>query len=555
VGALVAAALPRLDGSKADGVHLLWTPPAGAGYSLDGFDIQRRKASGRPKPQCYRLSGDELEILHRVLRVHTPVAEIAVRQAACPVSPVAPHAVAIGTAPGVRCVAYDIRLGGSHRMVEIHIGVPAALAIALRDGKAVAARPLTAPGGIQSTRFENLDVDQVIVYCTTRAALLEICVDVALSPEQEEHEWVDAELIAKRIQIPIRALDPGLGSQADEDALAQTRLLADEQFDPDAFHGVTELMNEAAAGGAPVYAGAVVREELNDPFVELRPWRYALALLIEPAWRRMLGFGFLDPAAELEEGAAYDYRITGRFRRRDLEQPLHGFHSVPRGTTLPTTFALGPVSLRTPAPATVQQLPEPPEDGFAATGRTGIALSGERCLVLSFGQPLTRVGLELAPGSTLSWRATTTEFLPGLPVTDFGADLPPAESVTIEPADPVDTITLSGSGFLFGVRELPAGSGDPDEVVAQSVVVHARRRHPTPAPPRLRRRGHAVGRPRRGRVTAAALQRPGDPTTGRRQAAGDAGRAGRAAPTPARGQRAACGARRRRARHRAARDQ
>ena len=483
MGALVAAALPRLDGSKADGVHLLWAPPAGAGYSLDGFDIQRRKASGRPKPQCYRLSGDELEILHRVLRVHTPVAEIAVRQAACPVSPVAPHAVAIGTAPGVRCVAYDIRLGVGHRMVEIHIGVPAALAIALRDGKAVAARPLTAPGGTQSTRFENLDVDQVIVYCTTRAALLEICIDVAPGPEQEEHEWADAELIAKRIQIPIRALDPALGSQADEDALAQTRLLADEQFDPDAFHGVTELMNEAAAGGAPVYAGAVVREELNDPFVELRPWRYALALLIEPAWRRMLGFGFLDPAAELEEGAAYDYRITGRFRRRDLEQPLHGFHSVPRGTTLPTTFALGPVSLRTPAPATLQQLPEPPEDGFAATGRKGIALSGERCLVLSFGQPVTRVGLELAPGSTLSWRATTTEFLPGLPVTDFGADLPPAERVTIETADPVDTITLSGSGFLFGVRELPAGSGDPDEVVARSVVVHGVVFADTPLPP------------------------------------------------------------------------
>src|SRR6185436_17980936 len=112
------------------------------------------------------------------------------------------------------------------------------------DGKAVAARPLTAPGGTQSTRFENLDVDQVIVYCTTRAALLEICIDAAPGP--------------------------ALGSQADEDALAQTRLLADEQFDADAFHGVTELMNEAAAGGAPVYAGAVVREELNDPFVELR---------------------------------------------------------------------------------------------------------------------------------------------------------------------------------------------------------------------------------------------------------------------------------------------
>jgi hypothetical protein len=64
----------------------------------------------------------------------------------------------------------------------------------------------------------------------------------------------------------------------------------------------------------------------------------------------------------------------------------------------------------------------------------------------------------------------------------------------------------------------------------------ARRRPATPAPPRLRRRGHAVGRPRRGGAAAAPLPRPGDPTTGRRQAGGDAGRAGRAAPPPARGQ-------------------
>jgi hypothetical protein len=474
VGApFAAAALPRLDGSKADGIHLLWTAPAGAGYSLDGFDIQRRKASGRPKPQCYRLSGDELEILHHVLRLHTPVADIAIRQAACPVLPPGVlERVALGTAPGVRCMAYDIRLAAGHRMVEVLVGVPAALAIALRDGKAVAARLLIAQGGVQSTRFENLDVDQVLVYCTELATSFEVCIDAPPSPEQEEEEWSGADLIAKQIQIPIRALDPNLGSQADEDALAKSRLLVDEQFDADAFHGVTELMNDAAAGGAPVSAGAVVREELDDPFIELRPWPYALALLIEPAWRRMLGFGFLDRATDLEEGAAYDYRITGRFRRRDLEQPLHGFHSVTRGTMLPTTFTLGPVALRTPAPATVQQLPEPSEDRLTATGRKGIAVSGDRCLVLSFAQPVTRVGLELAAGSSLSWEATTTEFLPGLPVTAFHADLPPAERVTIETPEPVDTITLTGSGFLFAVRELPAGSGDPDEVLARSVVVH-----------------------------------------------------------------------------------
>ena len=68
--------------------------------------------------------------------------------------------------------------------------------------------------------------------------------------------------------------------------------------------------------------------------------------------------------------------------------------------------------------------------------------------------------LELAPGASLSWKASTTDFLPGLPTRRFGGTCPPSARVTIETADPVDTITLSGTGFLFGVRELlsPAGA-------------------------------------------------------------------------------------------------
>ena len=81
--------------------------------------------------------------------------------------------------------------------------------------------------------------------------------------------------------------------------------------------------------------------------------------------------------------------------------------------------------------------------------------------------------LELAEGASLSWKALTTDFLPGLPSSSFGGDLPAERRVTIETADPVDTITLSGSGFLFGIREptWPAGA-EPDEIVTRTVVLH-----------------------------------------------------------------------------------
>ena len=661
------AAISRRDGSDADGIHLLWTAPAGAGYSVGGFDIRRRNARGEARVDCYRLSQSELAVLHRQLRFRADFGEIAVREAACPgfptVPPDEPHggdddpprrtctrldklplgqgpnprrerrlvfevrdatgapapttrihsaggttgldcgletaialpvpasAVAVtlvcfstpaeaeafhadGTSAGVvrmtvpkgqpetlqlggsalasivirapqdealllevcftgrkqvrsptgdatpeagqpsrlprvaslpsaapgariavrastttgggRCLAYDIRLRLGHRVVEVHAGLPAVLAIALRDGKAVDGRVLTDPSGTQSVRFEGRDVDEVLLYAAALATSLMVCADDPPDPAKEEQEWQGEALIAKGIQVPVRALDPALGSQSDEDDLAKSRLLAGEAFDAAAFHDVSELMNAAAADAddvAPAWMNAVTREDAKDPLIELRSWSYALALLVDAPWRRMLGFGFLDGKGGLTPGDAYDYRITARLRRRDLEERLHGFHTVPRGTTLPTAFALGPIALRTPTPATVELLPAIPANALTAAGRKGIALSGSPCLTLSFPEPVTRVVLELAAGSSLSWKATTTDFVPGLPINAFGGALPPDRRLTIETADPVDTVALSGTGFLFGVREVLSPPGtEPDAVVETSVVISGVVFEDTPPP-------------------------------------------------------------------------
>ena len=36
-----AAGISRKDGAGADGIHLLWTAPVGAGYAAEGYDIVR----------------------------------------------------------------------------------------------------------------------------------------------------------------------------------------------------------------------------------------------------------------------------------------------------------------------------------------------------------------------------------------------------------------------------------------------------------------------------------------------------------------------------------
>src|SRR4051794_7580824 len=83
-GGLTAAAIARRDGSKSDGIHVLLTPPATAGWSIDRWDVQRRKASGRQELRCNQLSAAELDALDRILRLGLTFAEIRLRQTDCP---------------------------------------------------------------------------------------------------------------------------------------------------------------------------------------------------------------------------------------------------------------------------------------------------------------------------------------------------------------------------------------------------------------------------------------------------------------------------------------
>ena len=235
-------------------------------------------------------------------------------------------------------------------------------------------------------------------------------------------------------------------------------------------------MNAVAADAteaAPVWSSTITREEPDDPFVELCTWSYALALLVDSAWRRMLGFAVLDQEAGLTPNTRYDYRVTGRFLRRDVEERVHGFHAVPRATTLPRAFALGPIGLRTPVPAVVVQRPEPPAGDLEASGRKGIALDGDPCLRISFPAAVRSVVLELDGAHSLTFKASTTDFFPGLPLTTFSGTVPQERRVRLEFAQPIDTLWLFGTGFLYAIRDVLSAPGTkPDDVVTRSVVLH-----------------------------------------------------------------------------------
>jgi hypothetical protein len=470
--AISAAAIPTRDATVGDGVHVMWTPPSSAGYSIDGWDVRRRRATERPRVQCRQLTPSELAVLHRDFRLRLPFGELRIREVPCP-EPRRTARAAIGTVPQRRCAAYELGLTTRHRVVQVRAGVPSALAIALRDGKAVDARQLDDPSGIQTARFDNRDVDQVEIHCDHRATSLEVCLDVAADPGADDASWAGATTVAKNLQLPLRSVNTAVSSAAQEDALAKSRLLPGEAFEAEAFRDVADLMNAAADTGLPVWQSTVTRDEDDEPFIDVRSWPYAMALLVHPAWRRMLAFAVLDQAANLTPGQVYDYRVTGRFRRRDVEEVVHGFQAVPRGTMLPTTFLLGDIGLSTPEPTTVELFPEPPADSLTAMGRKGIRLAGDPCLTISFCAPVSRIVLDIDPSSTFEYTAHTTGFLPGLITHSFTGSVSSKPRVTLEFADPVDTVELAGRGRLFAVRDVTSAPGtSPEDIVERHAVVY-----------------------------------------------------------------------------------
>lgn len=404
--------------------------------------------------------------------------------------PLPPNIARLTTDPV--CLCYEIDFNRRQRFVQVTIRINAVLAIAMRGGKAVASRLLVHPEGVLTATFSEVAIDQVLLYVFGAAGGLTVCADVPSQPEAEDEEWRNAKLIAKGVDFPLTTLQPALGGPAGELALAKSRLLPGEAIDEAQFNDVAKLLNEVAANAArhaPVLATQLEREQVTDPFVELLPWPYGLSLAIDAAWRRVLGCGFLDPASDLELGESYDYRIVGRFRRRDVQERLYGLHDLPSGTDLPPAFHLGPVLLRPQAGAVVDLGPSASSGALQRLGRKGIRLAaapGMESLSISFDQPISRLALEIDPEDlqTLSYEARPSEFLLGASGALFTAVLPKQPRIQLSFAEPIDRLRLKGSGFFVGVRLLDhlPGTG-PDEIVTQSTVLLGLRFEVTAPPP------------------------------------------------------------------------
>jgi hypothetical protein len=393
-------------------------------------------------------------------------------------------------APSASCFVYSVDLPSAQAHVSVRAGgVPSMLALALREGKVVDTRPVTAAPSPLTANFQGL-ADRVVLYVPNRLTGLTIC-----GAANDESDWANVPFIARGIQLPLRTLDPALARALDEAQKAEKRLIAGESFPADAFARVAAILDDCVgvSRDQPLSAVTLSRTRDRDAFTEIPTWRFAMSLMADPRWRRMLGFGYFDAGSGLTAGTAYEYRISARFRRRDLEETAHGFHTVPAGTTLPLVFRFGALLCQTEGSARVEILSPPAAHALEATVIKGVAIgptapAGNK-LRLDFAAPVARVVLDLAPrpGDALAYQAATAELIPG-----FGGGTTLSGNLTIGPRvdmsfpQRISSLTLTGSGFLLGIRDVasPPGTRPDDELqfaeVTPPVVYQST---PPPAPP------------------------------------------------------------------------
>jgi hypothetical protein len=456
----------------------LWEPPHGAAYSLDGFDVQRRPAfQVAPAEVCHSISSAELVTLRRRFELDTALARVGLQRVPSPATRLWRETT---------CWAHRIVATDGRELTSVTASGAAMLVIAMSQGKALGTWARALPGG--EVRVGARRVDELRVYSNVQLATLRFCT-ATRDPIAEAAEWRDVPYLVRGVQLPVAALDPSLAGAAAEEGRATERLVTGEDFDRAGFAQLTSTLSASLLASPDLgirECTTLGRASLEVEHAELPVRSLLVASRTSAVWRRILGFGYLDRGRALTPGAAYDYRISGRFHRRHLEATYAGFHTVPTGTTLPRLFHLGSIACRTRAPGRIVLADPSPDAALRHTSRRGFPLGDAApagsWIDLAFTEPVRRIELELDPriGTSLALRGRRE---PGAGPSTYELVQPVRDRVRIEWPEPVHLVRVSGECLLHGIR-IPSSAAD--DVVTRSAVLSQIRyvSTPPPSPPR-----------------------------------------------------------------------
>jgi len=433
-------AVSERSGGKLDGIHLIWSPPFPTGHALDGFTIERRLSRRPDGSHCFTLTSADLDRARRLGVL--PLADATVW--GTPNNQIEPLKG-----------SWTFRCDLVQRPETVNISALLGLAgfAARADGKVIAARGFS--NG--ACRLAGANIATVWFVVRTIDAPVTVCGD-----ERDSGPWEDAKVVVAGLQMPFQAVDPSLGSVAEEHKKAI------EQARPEAFDGAfDDLSRHANAALRRPFASAAWRVSVNDPTADASAWDtlpfgLVTALSASSPLRRGLGLGFLD-RFDLTPGDAYDYRIRGTVPRADRDETRVDFHTVPRGYALPSRFALGDVVLHvTPAPVVDAET--------AAAGDLTALRKFVRFKRLRISLPTPRTRLVVDGAATGTVEALGVRG--GLPVATLSVILGPR--TLLEFATPVDEVLFKGDGgVLAGLVATPLAAGlDPKEPVEISAAVY-----------------------------------------------------------------------------------
>ena len=503
-----AFAIPRLD-PGAEGIHLVWSWPDDLPISVHGYDVQR--IDGRDQrwaERCETITRPIIDFLRAHAEVPAALGPLRLREGAG-FNPLTDESLyssaadpgdhppgfgdpargqvdaAVATlaarAPGVAAsarITFDEFIQEVTAPVErarVQATARMAVAIALRNGKAVASGTGVAPATIELTAPA---IDTVIVYAFSPQEI-EICV---FDRPKDDRAWANAEYVAKGLTLPIHECDPALTTAAQELAKARSRLVGGETIADADFARLSATLRSAAGAPALGRSGeriTLTRADTTQSFEEMPFVAQLSALALHPKARRVLGFGFADRKG-LVAGHTYMYRVTGRFDAADLYDTIYDVQRVPASTVMPAAFSIRDVGFRFQTPVQVVLDPAPPSNALHAASRRGIRVDttgydpGSWLLpsfdgwsaIITFSAPLSKVVLEVGAGNSFSYAA-------GMPWS-FGspppAPLPPGTRVELNFGSPVQELRLAGKGTLYAVR-IPSGASGVVEVHAYTQPV------------------------------------------------------------------------------------
>lgn len=467
---LAASALAQLDASV-KGIHLFWLGAPSFLFAPGGWVIERRVAQRRHvKRTCDVLDGPGLARLRQLLEVHASQGVWSWREGRWPEDGV--------TKSEVVTFEFDRERRGIHGQVA----ASRSLVIGFLRGKAVAFATPQAAFDLGTNA-----IDRVMIHAVGPSTI-QVC-----EWGDDAAQWEGAQSIAK-LQLPLREFMPALHSAQDEFAEAKSRLLPGEALDETRFFEFADMLRAALRERttAPMQRVLLMRDDALEPFEELSALDPIRMVYADPMWRRVLGLALFDRDLALVPGAAYDYRIIGRFPALEVSSRWYGFHTVPFGTTLPYQFSLHDCQLRLAQPTTIRRAPDVDESGALLTSRRGIELAPrgnqgwlgvdieDASLVIDFGTPSSLIVLELARGHGLRYQAGDA----WLPLSGI-ANVPPGPRAVLHFSAPVTQLRLFGHGFLFGFRFAEAAISGSDGMIALSTEVLgvAFAEAPRPAPP------------------------------------------------------------------------